>query len=78
MPNKSDNAPEELSLEIRQAVLQQELETHLALRYRLEVRGRVNRKIGADENTIKAILGDLERVEAAIDTLRDEIKALKE
>jgi len=69
--------PEEISIEIRKAILEQELETHLALRYRLEVRARVNKKIGADPGTLKAIVDDLERVEMAINEYRQELGELE-
>ena len=61
---------------LKLAVLNKELEQLCLLRYQLEVRHRVNMRIGSQQSQLDAIAKELETCEKAIDAYRAELDAL--
>lgn len=63
--------PNELPSQVRLAVLQGEIMEWQRLLYALEVRHRVNKRIGSPQDTLDAIAKEMERCERALDVLRE-------
>ena len=67
----------DLAPEVKLALLQREVVEWQQLRYTLEVRHRVNKRIGAPAEAMEPIAKDLERCEKALDALREMEAELK-
>ena len=61
---------------VQKQILEQETAMWQQTRYRLTVRHRVNKKIGADESVLAALVQELEQCEKVLDALSSEMKAL--
>lgn len=68
----------DIPISIKKQIVKQEMEQWEVTRYQLEVRHRVNKRIGSSADVMKSIETDLERCEKAIDALSDEMKLLDE
>ena len=66
----------EPSLNIKMALLQQEVNSAVSARWQLEMRLRVNKRIGSDKSVIDQIIAELERLEKYLAALDDESKTL--
>ncbi len=67
---------EDVPAEVRRAIVQRQIALHQNARYETQVLARVNKSIGAAEETIKPYLDDLVRLEKVIDALKAELKAI--
>ena len=67
---------QDVDKETQKLIIQQEIATHSALFYRLEIRHKVSKKIGADEQVLKQIEHDLEKTLMAIKAYEEELDAL--
>lgn len=72
MNNDNDDIP----IEIKQALIEQQIAAHKNGRYQTQVLVKVRRSIGEDETTLKPLIDDLIRIEKMIDGLKAELKAL--
>lgn len=68
----------EIPIEVKRQIIAAELEQWQVARYQLEVRYRVNKRIGSEAEALKRIETELERCEKAIDALGDELDGLAE
>jgi hypothetical protein len=68
----------DIPIESAKAILMQEIGTLKNTRYQLDIRYKVNKRIGADESILKAVSTDLERIEKLITEYELELSGLKE
>jgi len=68
---------EEISVEVKKAIINQELSMWLNTRYQFEVRHRINKKIGSSAEILKNIEDELTKCEKMIDALEDELNKLE-
>jgi len=68
---------EEISVEVKKAIINQELSMWLNTRYQFEVRHRINKKIGSGAEILKNIEDELTKCEKMIDALEDELNKLE-
>jgi hypothetical protein len=68
----------DISIESAKAILMQEIGALKNTRYQLDIRYKVNKRIGADESILKAVSTDLERIEKLITEYELELSGLKE
>jgi len=64
--NDNDLAPQ-----VKLALIQREIMEWKQLRYTMEIRHRVNKRVGAPPETMSAVEQELERCEKALDALRE-------
>ena len=58
------------------ALLQQEANMMINARWQLEMRHRVNKRIGADKSVLDALQADLERCEKYLAAIDEEVKLI--
>ena len=68
---------ENLSPEVKKVLLEQEITRWKQEQYTLEIRFRVNTKIGTPPEGLVSLKAALEQCEKAIDALKEELKAIK-
>lgn len=68
---------DEVPIEVKEIILDQELKTYFNTRYRLEVLHRVNKRIGSDAAVLDNLTKELAQIEAMIDALKEEKKGLR-
>jgi len=68
---------ENLTSEVKRVLLEQELARWKQEQYTLEIRFRVNTKIGTPPEGLVSLKTALEQCEKAIDVLKEELKSLK-
>lgn len=66
----------DVPVEIKRALLTQEIGQWKNTAYLLQVRHRVNKKLGAEEQALKSLEDEMVKAENAIDILSEELKAL--
>ena len=66
----------DIPIEIKQALIEQQIAAHKNGRYQTRVLVRVRRSIGEDDAALKPLVDDLIRFEKMIDGLKAELKAL--
>lgn len=65
------SAKDEIEKEVKLKIIKSEIEMYRNTRYQLEIRHRVNKKLGNTEDQLKAIEKELENVEKALDELKE-------
>ena len=73
MTNLSEVKPDKAT---QLALLQQEANMMINARWQLEMRYRVNKRIGADKSVLDALQADLEKCEKYLAAIDDEVKAI--
>jgi phage shock protein A len=66
----------DISTDVARIILEQEITTLKNTRYQLEVRHRVNKKVGTADSDLKVIVEQLEKIEKLIEGFEEELKAL--
>lgn len=67
---------DDIPLDTKRAILVQERQMWANTRYQMEIRMRVQRRLGASAEIEAGIVKELERCEQALDVLREELAAL--
>lgn len=66
-----------VTIEIKRALIENEIALHNNSAYQLSLRHRVNKKLGGSAEELKALEGEMQKHEQAIDILNDELKELE-
>jgi hypothetical protein len=67
----------EIPIDVRRAIIEQELQMYRNTRYQMQLRHRVQRGVGASPEMLKPIEDELERIEGALDLLARELEECK-
>lgn len=67
---------DEISGEVKRAIVEQELTLWRNTLYQLQLRHRVNKKVGASEAALKVIENEMIKCEATLDALKEELETL--
>jgi hypothetical protein len=67
---------DEIPIEVKRSIIDQERKLYLNTRYQLQVRYRVNKTIGAEQAVLQDLEKELTRCEKIIDALAAELEAL--
>jgi hypothetical protein len=66
----------EIPHEVKKALIENEIQLHKNSAYLMELRHRVNKKLGATPEELKQLADDIVKHEQAIDLLNEELKTI--